>query len=128
MVTRMMLPHMLLAAGMLAISGCGQQGDPSPVVSQPEASAPDVSPEVAVTPEMAEALAKADALDGQGDKIVSLCASCALGMDGSNEHSLHVGEYTMHFCADDCKQAFSEDISKSVLSMKPPAADESDSP
>ena len=57
---------------------------------------------------MVEVLAKADALDGQSDKIVSLCASCALGMDGSKEHQLHVGEYTMYFCRDDCQQAFSE--------------------
>jgi YHS domain-containing protein len=119
MVTRMMLAC-VLSAGMLVISGCGQQGGPSPVVSQPEASVPDESPAVAATPEMAEVLAKADALDGQGDKIVSLCASCALGMDGSSEHPLHVGEYTMYFCTDDCKQAFSEDISKSVLGMKLP--------
>ena len=128
MVTRMMLARVLLAAGMLVISGCGQQVDPSPVVSQPEASDPDAAPEVAVTPEMVEVLAKADALDGQDDKIVSLCASCALGMDGSNEYPLRVGEYTMYFCADDCKEAFSEDISKSVLGMKLPTADESDSP
>ena len=81
-----------------------------------------------MTPEMAEVLAKADALDGQSDKVVSLCASCALGMDGSEEHSLRVGEYTMYFCSDDCKQEFSKDISESILGMQLPTADKSDNP
>ena len=128
MVARMMLVCVLLPAGMLSICGCSEQGSPSPVASPPEAIATDAPPEVVVTPEMAEVLAKADALDGQSDKIVSLCASCALGMDGSNEHALPVGEYTMCFCADDCKQAFSEDIRQSVLGMKLPAPDAKDSP
>lgn len=126
--TRMMLAHVVLAAAMLDVSGCGQQGAPSAAVSQPEAASSDSPPEVAVTPVMEEILAKADALDGQSDKIVSLCASCALGMKGSSEHQLRVGKYTMNFCTDDCRQAFSADISKSVLGLKLPTADESGSP
>jgi len=128
MFIRMRLVCVMWAAGMLMISGCGQQGDPPPAGSQPGASTSDVPPAVAATPEMAEILAKADALDGQSDHIVSLCASCALGMDGSVEHALQVGDYTMYFCADHCKQAFSEDVSKSVLGMKLPAADETNAP
>lgn len=128
MFARMMLACVLLAAGMLVVSGCGQQGGPAPVASPPDASVPDAPAEYAATPEMAEILAKADALDGQSDKIVSRCASCALGMDGSKEHSLRVGEYTMCFCRDDCQQAFSKDVSQSVLAMQVPAADGNDSP
>lgn len=128
MSTRMTLACVLLFAGTLVVSGCGQQGGPSPAASQPEASVSDAPAEFAATPEMVEVLAKADALDGQSDKTVSLCASCVLGMDGSKEHQLHVGEYTMCFCADHCKQAFSEDISKSVLAMKLPAEEKSDTP
>jgi len=124
----MILAYVLLGAGMLVVSGCGGQGSPSPVASQPEARVPESPQEFDATPEMAAILAKADALDGQTDKIVSRCASCALGMDGSKEHSLHVGEYTMCFCTDDCKKAFSEDIAKSVLGLKVPAADGSDVP
>lgn len=123
MSTRMMLAFVWLAAGVLVVSGCGGQESPSPVASQPEASVPDAPPEFAATPEMAAILAKADALDGQSDKIVLRCASCALGMDGSKEHSVRVGDYTMYFCADDCNKAFSEDIAKSVLGLKVPAAD-----
>lgn len=127
MTIRGMLPCVLLGVGMLAILGCGQSGNPSSGVAQPEASTPAVS-DVAVTPEMADLLAKADALDGQTDKIVSRCASCALGMDGSEEHSLRVGEYTMYFCKEDCQQAFDQDVAESVLAMKVPAAGGSDSP
>jgi hypothetical protein len=128
MFTRLMLACVLLTTGMLVISGCGSQESPSPVASQPEAGAADAPQEFAATPEMTEVLAKADALDGQSDKIVSRCASCALGMDGSKEHSLHVGEYTMYFCRDDCEQAFSKDVATSVLGLKVPAAEGSDSP
>ena len=128
MAIRMILTCTFLTAGILIIPGCGQQTTPSPTGSQPEASAQDAAPDVTVTPEMAEALAKADALDGQDDKIVTRCASCALKMDGSNEHPLHVGEYTMYFCKEDCKQAFSEDIPASVLAMKLPPTDKTDTP
>lgn len=128
MFTRMTLACGLLAAGTFVISGCGQQGGPSPVASQPESSVPDTPMKFTATPRMAEVLAKADALDGQTDKIVTRCASCALGMDSSNEHRLQVGEYTMYFCTDDCKKAFREDIAKSVLGLKLTAADKSASP
>lgn len=128
MSARMVLAFVFLAAGMLLVSGCGQQGGTSPVASQPEASVSDAPQEFDATPEMAAILAKADALDGQADKIVSRCASCALGMDGSKEHSLHVGEYTMCFCREDCLQAFSKDVAKSVLGLKVPAADGSNVP
>lgn len=100
---------------MLVVSGCGSSGD-----SAADGSATDSAANVTVTPEMAEMLAKADALDGQVDKVVTLCAPCSLGMDGLEEHSLQVGDYTMWFCKDYCKQRFSEDIPKSVLKMKVP--------
>ena len=115
----------LLAAGMLVTAGCGQQDEASPEAEQPETEAPDAPAEFAATAEMEQVLAQADALDGQEDQVVTRCASCALGMDGSEEHALRVGEYTMYFCAEDCKQAFSEDIAKSVLAMKIPEADAS---
>lgn len=126
MVARMVF--VCFVAGMLVVSGCGQQGSPSPAGSQPESSPADEALEVAVTPAMAEVLAKADALDGQSDKVVSLCASCALGMDGSEEHSLRVGEYTMYFCSGDCKQEYSKDISQSILGMQLPTAEKSGNP
>jgi hypothetical protein len=125
MVIRMTLMYALLVAGMLSLSGCGQPTDSPPAASQPQTDVAGL-PETAVTPAMADALARADALDGQSDNVVSLCASCALGMDGSAAHPLRVGQYTMHFCKADCKQSFGEDISKSVLAMEVPDADSGD--
>jgi hypothetical protein len=71
-------------------------------------------------------LAKADAVDGKTDKVVSNCASCALSMSGSPDHAIAVSGYTMHFCTTDCKESFGKDITKSVLAMKVPEADEPD--
>ena len=65
-------------------------------------------------------LAKADLLDGNADKIVTRCASCALAMDGSEAHSLKVLDYTLYFCTERCASTFGEDATKSVLAMKIP--------
>ena len=54
-------------------------------------------------------LARADAVDGTEDKVISQCAGCALNMEGTSEHALEVGEYEMHFCSDGCKKPFAED-------------------
>lgn len=128
MVVGRILACVSLGLGTIVVFGCGQPGDATPAASQPDPSVADVSEEVAATPEMTVVLARADAVDGQSDKVVSKCASCALGMDGSSDHTLHVGEYTMCFCSDHCKQAFSEDIPKSVMAMDLSAADKSEIP
>ena len=65
-------------------------------------------------------LAKADLADGTADKVVSKCAGCSLRMDGSADHTLAAGEYSMHFCSDGCNEGFSKDIEKSILAMKVP--------
>ena len=65
-------------------------------------------------------LAKADKFDGKTDKVVSKCASCALGMDGKSEHSLEVSGFTLHFCSDDCKTGFEKDTTKVILALKIP--------
>ena len=54
-----------------------------------------------ISVEMTEKLAKADAFDGKTDKIVSKCIGCSLKMDGSDKHSVMVGDYTLHLC-DNC--------------------------
>ncbi len=65
-------------------------------------------------------LAEADALDGKTDKVVSKCASCALGMDGKSEHALEVSSYKLHFCSEDCKTGFEKDTTKAILALKIP--------
>jgi YHS domain-containing protein len=65
-------------------------------------------------------LAKADALDGTVDKVVSKCPACRLAMDGKSEHALEVAGYTLHFCSDQCKAKFAQDPTKEVLALKIP--------
>ncbi len=65
-------------------------------------------------------LAKADAVDGKTDKVISKCAACALSMDGSAEHALTLHEYKMHFCSAGCKTKFEKEGDKAIMSMKMP--------
>ena len=65
-------------------------------------------------------LAKADAVDGKTDKVVTKCAGCALGMDGKAEHSLTAHGYTLHLCSAHCKEDFGKDVDKSLMAMELP--------
>ncbi len=65
-------------------------------------------------------LADADEFDGKTDKVVSKCASCALGKDGKSEHALQVSGYTLHFCSEDCMTGFEKDTTKAILALKIP--------
>ena len=76
----------------------------------------DVDTKVAVEAKLADA----DKFDGTSDKVVSKCASCALGMDGKSEHALEVSGYTLHFCSEDCKTGFEKDTTKAILALKIP--------
>lgn len=70
--------------------------------------------------EAATMLAKADAVDGSEDHVVSKCGGCALGMDGSHDHSLKVGDYEMQFCSEYCKGTFEKDTEASVMGLTIP--------
>ena len=116
----LLAPSIILAA-ILISAGCARQ---TPVTQgQPPAArekAPDASKQADITGQMKDILAKADKVDGTADKIVTKCAACDLAMDGAKEHAFKVGEYTLLFCSEDCKQAFAKDLEKSVLSIKIP--------
>jgi hypothetical protein len=88
----------LLAAGLA--TGCGAQRAPEAPKKHSLADPPSA--------ESLAALAKADAADGKVDKVVSKCITCRLAMEGSPEHSVDYGGYTLHFCSEECKKAFSE--------------------
>jgi len=62
-------------------------------------------------------LAKADALDGKTDHVVSKCGMCNLRMPGSDAHTTTVGDYELHFCSDHCKESFDKDPNKAVLAF-----------
>ncbi|AMV34235.1 hypothetical protein VN12_19070 [Pirellula sp. SH-Sr6A] len=55
---------------------------------------------------VASLLAKADALDGQVDKVVHRCYVCNLGMDGKEKLAVKHAGYTAHLCSEGCKQEF----------------------
>ncbi len=98
----------------LLLAGCSRSPEPS-------ASAP-AGGAAAGTPSQAALvlLAKADAVDGAADKVVSKCATCMLGMDGTPELSASYGEYKLHFCSEHCKESFTKDPEQALLALKFP--------
>lgn len=71
-----------------------------------------------VRAEVERKLAKADALDGTTDRVVSKCLMCALRMDGSDEHTAELAGYTLHFCSESCKTYFEADPVAKVLAVQ----------
>ncbi len=63
-------------------------------------------------------LVKADAVDGQVDKIVAKCAGCSLAMDGSEKYTMPLAGYTLHLCSEHCKTNFSKDTAKKLLAIE----------
>jgi len=109
----LLVPGAILAA-IVMTAGCTRQ---APLAAE---KAPHASTQAVLTDQMKDILAKADLVDGTADKIVARCAACDLAMDGSKEYSLKVGQYTLLFCSEDCKQTFAKDPEKSVLGIKLP--------
>jgi predicted regulator of Ras-like GTPase activity (Roadblock/LC7/MglB family) len=118
--------RVVIALGTLLIAGCEVRWQQAEVA--PAMPATNAAPAVNVTEEMSSILAKADQVDGTADKTVANCAVCLLGMAGSSEHTLAVGDYTLRFCSDHCKQTFAEDVSKSVLAIEFPNEKSTESP
>ena len=111
-------------------AGCkkpDESGAASPAVegSKPEATAKTTAKTTTTEPTggindkaVQMKLAMADAVDGKVDHVVSKCAKCMLGMDGSAEHAAKYAGYTLHFCSADCKEGFEKDPEQSVLALK----------
>ena len=121
----------LTAAIWLASTGCREKKEDAKKVEGEAAKTETTAAETAVAKvaeeldaatkdKMNVVLAKADALDGETDHICSKCAGCALAMSGSADHAAKWGDYTMHFCSDDCKTGFEKDMVASVLALKIP--------
>jgi YHS domain-containing protein len=122
-----------LAFALILTAGCKKEEKPEAAKKAPGAApvkaaeeAAEAMPEpAALTSAMDDKvkaiLAKADALDGDEDHVVSKCASCMLAMDGNPEHMLEVMGYEMHFCSEDCKKTYEEgDAKKLILALKVP--------
>jgi hypothetical protein len=86
---------MLVAITAAFLAACDSK-KPEPQTTATPAAATDVVAK----------LAKADAVDGKVDKIVTKCGGCDLGMDGKSEIVLNVRDYKMQFCNPGCKERF----------------------
>jgi hypothetical protein len=113
----------LLLLATLVLGGCAQQSETPEEAAPSEPAAPEAPVEAAaveVTPEMEVLLAAADRVDGSEDGVVANCPGCGLGMAGSEEYAVPVGDYTVRFCSSSCKEAFEENVSEAVLAMTIP--------
>ena len=112
---------LLVVLGLLAgCSGGSSYEEPVIVVEEPVAEVEEAVASLEVTDEILLALARADAVDGTEDMVVAKCPGCALAMEGSADHAMHVDEYELHFCSEDCKGRFEETASESILALAMP--------
>lgn len=105
---------------LVGVAGCPKEEAAETDAGSPADIAESVKSEADIQAEVGAKLAKADLLDGNADKIVRRCASCALKMDGNEAHALKVLDYTLHFCSERCASTFAEDTTKSTLAMEIP--------
>ncbi|MGD2107840.1 MAG: hypothetical protein PVI86_00480 [Phycisphaerae bacterium] len=110
----------LLAIALVAGQTSCKREEASQRPAKPAEAAPSTEAPPVDQAAVRAMLAKADALDGTEDKIVTRCASCRLNMDGKPEHSLKALDYTMYFCSEHCAQQFGQDLTGSILAMNVP--------
>lgn len=113
---------LMLGAGVV---GCDKQPAASSNTAAAPADAAAPTPGHAPTANRETLLAKlasADAFDGKTDKVVSKCAGCALGMDGSEKYTVQFEGYSLHLCNDACRKQFASDTVNAVLAMRVPGA------
>jgi len=112
-----------LAASLVCLAACRKEPAGSTNAemksAKPAEPAPhaDAKPGEALSAEVEANLAKADAIDGKTDHVVSKCGMCALRMAGSDAHVTKLGDYELHFCSDDCKESFDENPTGAVLAF-----------
>lgn len=116
--------HLLaLVAGLLLMTAQGAcrkdeaETATSETKTTPKAPSGESADAAAPSPEMVAILTKADAADGASDHVVSKCGMCALRMPGLEEHTSQVGDFTLHFCSEHCKESFDENPTKAVQSF-----------
>lgn len=103
-----------------ADASAGDAAPAAPAATEGEGAAPSLD-EVTLA-----GLASADAMDGTADHVVSKCAGCKLMMDGKEEHSVAVGDYTLHLCSTTCRDHFVGDLPAGLAGLLAAAAPPSD--
>ncbi|HMO04910.1 MAG TPA: hypothetical protein PKC67_05350 [Kiritimatiellia bacterium] len=63
-------------------------------------------------------LAYADAHDGTVDLVVEDCANCRLGMKGKASITAKLQEYSLHCCAEHCREAVERDPERVLAKIK----------
>jgi YHS domain-containing protein len=120
-----------IAVLLAAVSGCPKKESTKGEATKPaeETAAPakamaegEAGQPAEIQAEVETILGKADAFDGQTDKVVSKCAGCALTMDGSPDYAVTAYGYTLHMCSAHCKETFEKDPTKAILAMTFPEA------
>jgi len=106
-----------LLAFVMACGG-GESVEPE-VAAEPEAE-PAEPNAAAAGMTLEEKLAAADLFDGTADHVVTRCASCNLGMQGSADHAVQIGGYELHFCSEGCAKPFQENPQQAVIAMALP--------
>ncbi len=109
-----------LAALLVAVAGCPKKKAAETDAGFPADTAKAAKSEAEPTAAVEAKLAQADLLDGKADKIVTRCASCALRMNGTSDHTLKVLDYTLYFCTERGAKTFAEDTTKAVLALEIP--------
>ncbi len=116
---------MAVLAAVLLCSGCPEKGAKDTASDATGAAAAAAGADTAAAPAEQDAkaetmLARADAVDGTVDHVVSKCAMCAFYMDGRPEFSVDVHGYKVQLCSEHCKESFEKDTKAAILAMQIP--------
>ena len=120
---RRSLAVLLIAAVAGGVLGCGEKAEQHAEAAKSHADAAMDHATTKVSAQLAAHLAKADAVDGKEDHVVSQCSGCKLKMAGSPDQAIQVGDYTMQFCSMGCKDHFAEGGEEAILALEIPDAE-----
>ena len=127
--TRKQQGSLALATLLVALAACGPRPEAGSATREEPAAAPapahGPAEELVLTAALESKLAAADLVDGTADRTVERCPGCGLAMAGSSEHAVAVGDYSLHFCSEGCKEHFSKDLGGSLMALAVPAEDAS---
>jgi hypothetical protein len=109
--------HHVLLVSALCLVACGGSGDETPAAA-PVPQEPAAVSAASLPVANAAVLAEADLMDGDKDKVVSQCGLCSLFMEGDAAHAVQAGEYTLHMCSAECKDAWEKDPVASMAALE----------